>query len=263
VKRRRLLALLGGVLAGCPLRAIGEGSRPIWRIGLSSAGSSPAARENTIPVVTGYATDLLGLGFAERLSRPCTNITGLASSLDDTTAKLFELRLQVVSNVSHVGLFTNPGSPNHTSVVTAVRASTRKLGLSLAVAEVRRPEEFGTAFGRLAAEGVDGTIVTPDALFAVNRGRIAETAVGRRVPTISAQREYVVAGRLVSYGHSLVEFFRRGASYVGRILKCAEAGELPIEHPNRFLLTVNLKTAKALGLEVPPALLARADELIV
>jgi putative ABC transport system substrate-binding protein len=165
-------------------------------------------------------------------------------------------------NLSRVGWLANPDSPNFDPVLKNVRAAAQEVGLVLVPAEMRSPQEVASAFATMARERVGAVMVMSDALTVMQRDRIAELALENRLPTIFPLREYVVAGGLMAYGENIRDFFRRAAVYVDKILKGAKPTDLPIEQPTRFFLTVNLKTAKALGLEMPPTLLARADEVI-
>jgi ABC-type uncharacterized transport system substrate-binding protein len=205
-----------------------------------------------VPIVMGYSVDPVGLGFVESLARPGGNITGLASSLDDTTAKLVELLITVVPGLSRIGLLTDPGNPNQGSVLKTTQASVEKVGLTVVLAEARTQDELEGAFSKLASSSVGAAIGVPDAFFASNRERIAEMALRQRMATIFSRREYVAAGGLLSYGEKLFDFLRRVAGFVDEIFKGGKPGDLPIEQPTRFFLVVNMKTAKALDIIIPP-----------
>jgi ABC-type uncharacterized transport system substrate-binding protein len=224
----------------------------------------PAVQQatSTIPIVMGYSVDPVGNGFVASLSSPGANTTGLSSSQDDATPKQVELLTMAVPNLSRVGWLANPDSPNFDPVLKNVRAAVQAVGLVLVAVEMRSPQEVASAFVTLARERVGAILVMSDALTVMQRNRIAELALKDRLPTIFPLREYVVVGGLMAYGENIRDFFRRAAFYVDKILKGAKPTDLPIEQPTRFFLTINLKTAKALGLEIPPTLLARADEVI-
>jgi putative ABC transport system substrate-binding protein len=194
----------------------------------------------TIPIVMGYSTDPVGNGFVTNLARPGGHITGLASSLDDVIPKQMELLATAVPNLSRIGLLTNP----------------------LVSVEARDPGELDNAFATLISDRVGAVIVTSDGFFNSQRQRIVELALGGKLPTMFAQREYTQAGGLMSYGESLSEFFRRAASFVDKILKGAKPSDLPIEQPTLFKLVINRKTADALGVMIPPQLYIFADEVI-
>jgi putative ABC transport system substrate-binding protein len=215
-----------------------------------------------IPIVLALSTDPVGNGFAASLAQPGGNLTGLANSMDDSTPKQLELLAAAVPNLTRLGVLANSSSPNFASVAKSVTAATQTKGLSLVMADARAAEEFDSAFALLLHENVQAVMLASNVLFNLNRQRIAEFTTVNRLPSMFPIREYVEAGGLMSYGESFREFYRRSASYVDRIIKGAKAGDLPIEQPNRFYFTINLKTAKAIGLELPAALLLRADEVI-
>ena len=163
--------------------------------------------------------------------------------------------------MSSVGVLANPDSPNQV-VVKSAQAAAQKAGLIVVPVQARNLQEIENAFATLSRDRVGGVVVVPDAGFFTDRQRIAELALRNRLPSIFSEREYVAAGGLMSYGESLADFYRRAASYVDKIFKGAKPADLPIEQPTRFYLVFNLKTAKALGLEIPPTLLATTDEVI-
>jgi putative ABC transport system substrate-binding protein len=231
-------------------------------LGTPAAVRATQQATKTIPIVIGYSTDPVGNGFVASLAHPGGNTTGLASSLDDITEKHLELPSTALPNLSRVGLLTNPKNPNHVPVLTTAQVSAPKLGLTLVLAEAREPQEIESAFAKLTGEQVGAVIGVSDALFNMQRQRIAELAANHRLPTIFSQREYVAAGGLMSYGERMFDFFRRAASFVDKIFKGAKPMDLPIEQPTRFFLVVNLKTAKVLGLTLPESFLLRADEVI-
>jgi putative ABC transport system substrate-binding protein len=215
-----------------------------------------------IPIVLALSTDPVGNGFAASLAHPGGNITGLANSLDDTAPKQLELLAAAVPNLSRLGVLVNSSSPNYASVARNISAAAQASSITLVVADVRSAEQFDAAFALLVRENVQAFMTASNVLFNLNRLRIAEFATRNRLPTIFGVREYVEAGGLMSYGESFREFYRRAASYVDKIIRGAKAGDLPIEQPSRFYLTVNLKAAKAIGLELPTSLILRADEVI-
>jgi putative ABC transport system substrate-binding protein len=216
----------------------------------------------TIPIVLGVSTDPVGYGFAASLARPGGNITGLANSFDDTAPKQLELLAAAVPNLSRLGVLGNSSGPNLSPVMKKVKAAAQTAGVALVTADARNAEDFDTAFALLVRERVQALMVVSDVLFNLNRNRVAQFATHNRLPSMFSVREYVEAGGLMSYGESFREFYRRAARYVDKIIKGAKPGDLPIEQPNLFYLTINLKTAKALGLTIPQSLLLRADEVI-
>jgi ABC-type uncharacterized transport system substrate-binding protein len=230
-------------------------------LGTPAAVRATQQATSTIPIVMGYSVDPVGSGFVASLARPGGNTTGLASSLDDTVPKQMELLATVVPGLSRVGIVSNPGN-RHASALSAAEAAARTAGLSLVSMDATNPQQLEEAISALVRERVGAAIILSDAFFNTQRRRIAELALSGRLPTMFAQRQYVADGGLMSYGEGLSEFFRRAASYVDKLIKGAKAAELPVEQPTRFLLVINLKTAKALGLDVPISLQQRADEII-
>ena len=216
---------------------------------------------STVPIVMAYSTDPVGDGLVESLARPGGNTTGLASSLDESVPKQMELIAAVVPDLKRVGIVSNPQNPQASALATA-KVAARSAGLDLVSVNAKNAQELTDGFTTLVKERVGATIVLSDAYFNGERSRIAELAISHRVPTIFAQRQYVAAGGLMSYGETLADFFRRSALYVDKIIKGARPGDLPVEQPTRFFLVINLKTTNSLGLSIPPALLARADEVI-
>ena len=217
---------------------------------------------STTPIVMGYSTDPVGNGFVASLARPGGNITGLASSADDTTPKRIELLATVIANLSLIGVIENPASPSSHSVMILAQEAGRNTKLVVIPAEAQNPQELESAFVKFTKDGVGAVMFVPDAFFFVQRERIAELALRHRLPCIFTQREYAAAGGLMSYGENLKDFYRRAATYVDKIFKGAKPADLPIQQPTKFELVINLKTAKALGLTIPQSLLVAADELI-
>jgi putative tryptophan/tyrosine transport system substrate-binding protein len=216
----------------------------------------------TIPIVMAYSTDPVGNGIVASLVRPGGNITGLASSSDDSSPKQLELLATVVPNVSRIGLLGNPNNPNYPPARKSAQDAAQQARLSLALLEAGSPQEIEKAFNAFAKERVPAVVVSADAVFFEQRQRIAELALANRLATMFSQREYVQAGGLMSYGENLADFFRRSASYVDRIFKGANPGDLPIEQPTKFNLVINRKTADALGVTIPAQLYIFADEVI-
>lgn len=205
----------------------------------------------------------VGLGLVGSLARPGGNATGLAFSVGfDTFEKGLELLKELVPNLRRLAVLANPGNPSHSLVMERVKAPAGSLGLQLHLLEARGPDDFNRAFAAMARERVTAVFVVSDAMFISNRAKLAELEARNRVPSMHVFRENVEAGALMSYGPSLTAIFRRGALFVDRILKGAEPGDLPVEQPTTFELVINTKTARALGLTIPPSLLLRADELI-
>ena len=229
---------------------------------LSAALPTLKRATTTIPIVMAYSTDPVGNGLVASLVRPGGNITGLASSSDDTAPKQLELLATVISNVSRIGFLGNPSSTTYPPVRKSAQDAAQKAGLSLIPIEAHSPEEIENAFAAFAKERVPAVMFAGDAVFFQQQHRIAELALANHLATMFPQREFVVSGGLMSYGENLADFFRRAASYVDKIFKGANPGELPIEQPTRFHLVVNRKTANALGLTIPAQLYIFADEVI-
>jgi putative tryptophan/tyrosine transport system substrate-binding protein len=230
----------------------------------TSTAATLAAKQatKTIPIVSTILTDPVGQGLAASEARPGGNITGIQFTLDGLRAKQLELLREITPGVTKVGLLVNMGNPSNASQRRDVEAGARALGVELVPVDVRVPDKLDEAFQGLANNGVDWVAVLADAMFYSQRSRIAALAMALRLPTIFPMREHVEAGGLISYGVDSAASHRRAADFVDRILKGASAGDLPIEFPTRLELVVNLRTARAIGIEVPPILIARADEVI-
>jgi putative ABC transport system substrate-binding protein len=217
---------------------------------------------STVPVVMAAIGDPVGTGIVPNLARPGGNITGLSAIAPDLEGKRLELLREVVPHLAHVAFFLNPANEFHTVSLRQALAAAQALNIKLQPREVRKSEDLDAAFAAIVKEKPDGLLILADRIFLHNRQRMMDFAIEHRLPSVNAYRELVEAGGLISYGPSYEEMHRRAADYVDRILKGARPGDLPVEQPTRFTLIVNLKAAKALGLEVPPTLVARADEVI-
>jgi putative ABC transport system substrate-binding protein len=207
------------------------------------------------------AIDPVGRGFVASLAHPGGNVTGLASSFQDTAPKQLALLTTAVPDLTRVGVAVHP-DPGSALVLNAARAAAEKAGLELVPVEIRSPDEVASAFATLADERVGAIIVVTSAFFFPQRQRIAEVARRLRMPTIFAEREYMEAGGLMSYGESISDFYRRAAFYVDKIFKGGKPAELPVQQPTRFFLAINRKTADVIGFTVPLQLLVAADEVI-
>jgi len=216
---------------------------------------------SVIPIVFAVATDPVGTGLVASLARPGGNVTGLANQISDTSGKKLEFLREVVPSLRRLAIMANAGNPASVLEMREVQATARALGLEITTSEIRRAEDIVPAFETLKGRA-DALYLCPDPLMNTNRTRINILAVGARLPTMHGAREYVEAGGLISYGANLPDHFRRAAELVDKILRGAKPADLPVEQPTKFNLIINLTTAKALGLEVPPTLLARADEVI-
>jgi putative ABC transport system substrate-binding protein len=220
------------------------------------------AATSTIPIVMAGAGDPVGRGFVSSLARPGGNITGLSNYAVTLTGKWLELAREIVPGIPRVAILRNAGNPTHPLFWAEGEASASRLGLAVYSAEVRGPDDFDPAFAAMTRERVGAVVMLPDPMLGSHRTRLAELSMKLRLPSISSFRENTENGCLISYGPSLAANFRRAASFIDRILKGAKPGELPIEQPTTFEMVVNLKTARALALTIPPALLARTDRVI-
>jgi len=217
----------------------------------------------TIPIVAIAVGDPVGIGLITSLARPGGNVTGLSYSVGlETIGKGLELLTETVPKVHRVAILSNPANPFQPLAISEVNVAARSLGLQLQLLEVRGPNEFDGAFAAMTKERVGALLVVADSMFNLHRTRLADLAARNRLPAAYGTRDNVEAGGLMSYGPSLRDLFRRGATYVDKILKGAKPGDLPVEQPTKFELVINLKTAKALGLTIPQSLLQRADEVI-
>jgi len=228
--------------------------------------SSPpvlAAKQATsiIPIVFATAGDPVGTDLVASLARPGGNVTGLSIQGPDLAGKRLELLREVVPGLRRLAILANVGNPAAVLEMREAQAAASTLGLIVEAAEIRRAEDIGSAFEALKGR-TDALNVVPDPLVNANRVRINTLALGARLPTMHNFREYVESAGLMSYGPNLSDAFRRAADLVDKILHGAKPADIPVAQPTKFDLVINLSTAKALGLEVPPMLLARADEVI-
>jgi putative ABC transport system substrate-binding protein len=231
-------------------------------VGVTAAVPALKRATTMIPIVMAYSIDPVGIGLVASLAHPGGNITGLASSSDDSAPKQLELLTAAVPNASRIGLLGNPNSTTYSSVLKTAQSAAKRAGLSLLPIEARSPQEIEDAFVALVRERMPAVMFAGDAVLYQQRHRIAELALANRLATMFSQREYAVAGGLMSYGEDVAEFYHRAASFIDKIFKGAKPSDLPIEQPTKFNLVINLKTAKGLGLTVPDKLLVAADELI-
>jgi putative tryptophan/tyrosine transport system substrate-binding protein len=214
----------------------------------------------TIPIVMGIVGDPFAAGVTGSFAHPGGNVTGFTLLSVELSAKRLEVLKEALSAISRMAALWNPASP--ASHRQATEEAARTLGVQLRTIEVAMPDEIAGGFAAAVAGGAEGLVVLPDAMFWNHRGRIVALAAQHRIPAIYDGREYADDGGLISYGPNAPDNFRRAAGYVDKILKGANPGDLPIQQPVKFELIVNLKTAKALGLTIPAAVLARADEVI-
>jgi ABC-type uncharacterized transport system substrate-binding protein len=216
----------------------------------------------TIPIVMVFGPDPVESGLVRSLARPGGNITGLTSLSADLSAKQLDLLKEIVPGVSLVALLWNPTNPWHTLALKSIETTAQYRGVRLQALGVRGPDEFNAAFLSMTKDRAGALLVLADPVTAEHRARVAELAVKHRLPAVCALREFAEAGCLASYWPNSPASFRRAAAYVHRILNGARPGDLPIEQPTTFELVLNAKTAKALGLTIPPPVLLRADQVI-
>jgi len=230
-----------------------------WRTDAVLAAKQATA---TIPIVMGVIGDPLGSGIVTNLARPGGNITGCALRVAELEAKRLQLLKEVVPELSRVAILFNPTNRYMPLALESARKGAQVLHLSLAVYEVYDTITLDAAFVTLTKDRPDAFLVPADTFLVSQRSRIAQFAIENKLPSIYTFREYIEAGGLLAYTPNYDDLFRRAANYVDKILKGAKPDEIPIEQSTKFHLLINLKTAKALGLDVPTAVLARADEVI-
>jgi putative ABC transport system substrate-binding protein len=216
---------------------------------------------SVIPIVFAVAVEPLSSGLVANLARPGGNLTGLSSQTGDLGGKRLDLLREVVPGLRRLAIMGNADYSASMLEMGEVQAAARALGVEVVTLEVRRAEDFAPAFQALR-QRADALYISSESLISANRVRIVILALAERIPTIYGERMHAEAGGLMAYGANLPDLFRRSAEYVDKILRGAKPGDLPVEQPIKFDLVINLITAKALGLEVSPTLLARADEVI-
>jgi putative ABC transport system substrate-binding protein len=234
------------------------------------AGATPAARAaqratSTIPIVAGAMGDPVGDGLVASLARPGGNVTGTTFLGPELVPKRLELLKEALPSLSRVAALWHPGAFGERATDDMLRrteAAARTLGVSLQLVEARSPDDLDQAFTTMARERAEALVVMPSAMLFTARQRLVELAAKHRLPAMFNAREFVRLGGLIAYGARLTDLARRGAAYVDEILRGARPGALPVEQPTSFELAVNLKTARALGLKISPALLLRADLVI-
>jgi putative ABC transport system substrate-binding protein len=231
-------------------------------IALGPATWAAKSATDTIPIVIAFSGDPVGNGVVSNLARPGGNITGFSYMSTDLAAKRIELLSQTFPKNGRIGILYNPAEPATALEMRESEAAARAIGVTLQPLAVGSPDELNERFAAAVREKADALIVFTHGFAVLNRRRIVEQAASQRLPTMYGWREFVDEGGLMSYGPSVPAMVRKAASYIDRIIKGEKPGDLPIEQPARLELIVNLKTAKALGLNIPPTLLARADGVI-
>ncbi|MBI3373231.1 MAG: ABC transporter substrate-binding protein [Betaproteobacteria bacterium] len=237
------------------------------RVDAIVTGGVPATKAaqnatKTIPIVIGTAADPVKNGIVKSLGRPGGNVTGTANFAQDLSPKHLEMLLSLVPNLTHVAFLVNPANPSTLLILETARSAAKSVSVEVLPVKARDPKEIEEAFSTMSQKKVKGLIVAVDPLFIQQGRQIAELAAKRKLPTICSQREYTKEGGLVSYGQNLAEGYRRAATYVDKIFKGANPGDLPIEQPTRLDLVINRRAATALGLKLPQSLLILADEVI-
>ena len=232
------------------------------------AGAAPAPEAakratSTIPIVVTNHADPVASGLVSSLARPGGNVTGLSILLREVIGKQLELLKEVVPGLHRIAALTNPDLGGHELDARELDLAARVLGIGIHLLKARAPGAFADAFSAATKERAGALfILRGGSMFFAHRGRLAELAARSRLPAMYPLREYAEAGGLMAYGVDVRDNFRRAAGYVDRIFKGAKPADLPVEQPTKFELVINLKTARALGLTIPPAVLARADQVI-
>lgn len=249
------LPALAADLVGLPVAAIFAAGGP-------ASALAAKAKTSKIPIVFSAVTGPVELGLVARLNRPGGNVTGMSMFAENLWAKSAELLKQFVPNASVIAFLINPSSPSAEMYSKAAAEAASTLGVDVRVFGASTEKTLEEAFASLAKSKVGGVVVPNEPFLDSQRNRIVALAQHYVMPAIYSIREYVVAGGLLSYGPSLADSYRRAGIYLARVLKGEKPADLPVQQPTKFELFINLKTAKALGLAVPPSLLAFADEVI-
>jgi putative ABC transport system substrate-binding protein len=240
-------------------------SRPVAVLVAGSATAAAIAAKaatQTIPIVFTVGADPVKFGLVASMNRPGGNVTGVSFLANALVAKHLELLQDLAPAATVIGVLANPNNPNAGSDIKDVQTAAAALGRQVHVAYATSERELDAAVNGIAGAGAAALLIAPDALFITARARLAALAVAHHLPTIVSNRLYVEDGGLLCYGASIDDAYRQAGIYCGRILKGERPADLPVVQPTKFELVINLKTAKALGLDVPPTLLARADEVI-
>lgn len=230
----------------------------------SGGAATLAARKATkrIPIVFAVSADPVGIGLVASLARPGGNITGLSDSHSDLIAKRLELLREVVPSASRIAVLWNPATSIHPAQWKQIQVAAPRFGVALLSLEVRNPPDLTRAFAEIEKKRPGGLVVFGHSSIAKFRRRISEFSLRNRLPAIYTHEGWVINGGFMSYGADFLQLWRRAAHYVGKILKGAKPADLPVEQPTKFDLVINLKTAKEMGVDIPPELLLRATKVI-
>ena len=250
---RPLAELAAGVVQPRPAVIVAEGNTAI-------AALKQASR--TVPIVMSVVGDPVGSGFVGSLVRPGANITGLSNTAEQLSSKRVELLKDIVPGLGRIAVLRHPGNPTHAIFLRETQSAAQSLGASVVVVDFAGESDLEKAFGAMAGQGVQAAVVLPQPLGIVLGRRIAELAIANRMPVMFPSPEPVEAGGLVSYGPSHTDLWRRAAGYVDRILKGENPAELPIQQPTQFDFVLNARTARALGIALPPSLLLRTTRTV-
>ena len=215
----------------------------------------------TIPIVTANVADPVGSGLVRSFARPGGNVTGTAWALDEVSRKWLELLRSIRGDLTRVAVIYNSTNPSMPAMLAPLEVSAKTLNVSLTVRDFLPTDTAANVFTKIAGDRPEGVVVLPDSFLALQRDPIAEHALKLRVATIFATRPYVMSGGLISYGPHPTDGARRAAAYIDKILKGAKPGDLPVERPTRFEMVINMKTAKRLGVTIPPTLLVQAEQV--
>ena len=257
-KRERLPALAAELVALKVDVIVTEGGNTVVPLAAKQA-------TRTLPIVFASAADPVGSGLVTSLARPGGNVTGLSGLSTELVGKRLELLTQAVPGVGQVAVLWLPGvygERTEKEMLTGAEVAARGLGVRLQFVEARGPADFDRAFSDMTRARAGALTLLPSNMFFREHGRLVDLAARHRLPAVYPWRDFVDAGGLMSYGASLTDSSRRAATYVDRILKGAKPGDLPVEQPTRFELVINLKTARTLGLTIPPSVLSRAEQII-
>ena len=237
------------------------------KVDILATGGNPAAQAaqkatTTIPIVMISLADPVGDGLVKSLARPGGNSTGLSNMSNDLGPKLLEMLRGMAPKVTRVAVLVNPSNAANTASLKNVQAAAQRVGIKIQPVEASTPQEIANGFAAMNRQNVGALIVQREAFFQQQKNQTAELAAKQRLPSIGAYSEYVEAGGLMSYGQNIRENYRRAATYIDKIFKGANAGDIPVEQPTKFEMVINRKTANALGLKIPNSMLVQATKVI-